>query len=249
MIIRTLIVEDEKITRDFLTKLIPIINPQFQIIGSVNNGVEAIHLLENLNIDLLITDICMPQMDGIQISTIIKEKFPNVIVIFISGFSEFEFAHQALRNGVFEYLLKPINNDELAQTLERVSKVIDTNQSQKDFSAKPETIISDKKVINMAIEYIGQNYSKQISLADTATYCGVSSSYLSSLFHSEMGESYTKYLTRLRMEEAARCLEKMPKLHISQIAENVGYASDKHFFKVFKQFFKVTPSEYRLKKL
>lgn len=248
MIIRTLIIEDEKLTRDFLTKLIPVINPQFQILGSVNNGKEALHLLENLNVDLVITDICMPQMNGIQISALIKEKYPSVSVIFISGYSEFEFAQQALRNGVFEYLLKPINNDELAQTLDRVSKVIGSSRPKNDISTKPETILSDKKVINLAVEYISQNYSRQISLADTAAYCGVSPSYLSSLFHSEMGESYTEHLTRLRMEEAARCLERMPKMYISQIAESVGYASEKHFFKVFKKYFKMTPSEYRLKK-
>jgi YesN/AraC family two-component response regulator len=111
-------------------------------------------------------------------------------------------------------------------------------------------VIEDSKmehlsVVDAAIAYIFKNYHKPISLLMVAEEIGVSVSYLSGLFHRKMGEPYVKFLTRIRMEAAARYLDNCPGMLVSEIAEKTGYMTTKHFLYVFKKHFGQTPTEYR----
>ena len=101
------------------------------------------------------------------------------------------------------------------------------------------------KVVMEALQYIRKNYCEYINLETVAEKVGVSVSYLSSAFHKYMGESYSNYLTRLRMEAAAEMLITRQDLRVADIAEQVGYISLRHFLKVFKNYYGMTPTEYR----
>ena len=104
---------------------------------------------------------------------------------------------------------------------------------------------SENGIVSQAEHYIHTNYAQPISLALVAEKIDVSPNYLSSLFHKELGESYSKYVTRVRMEHAKRIMKENPGLRIYEIVNQVGYVSVKHFSYVFKQLFGVTPGEYQ----
>ena len=104
-------------------------------------------------------------------------------------------------------------------------------------------VLSDK-----AKEYICMHYNEPISLALVADILGVSASYLCDVFHKNIGETYSKFLTRIRMEQAALLLKSNPDERIYTISEQVGYISDKHFTTVFKRHFSMTPKEYQQQK-
>lgn len=100
-------------------------------------------------------------------------------------------------------------------------------------------------VIQQAKEYIMRRYQENISLSDVADHCAVSNSYLSDLFHKQLGVSYLKYITGLRMEQAAKLLKNQPDLKIYEVAAQTGFVSDKHFISVFKKFYGVSPTIYQ----
>ena len=100
-------------------------------------------------------------------------------------------------------------------------------------------------VIQQAREYIARNYQSNISLSDVADHCSVSSSYLSDLFHKQLGISYLKYITGMRMEQAAKLLKSHPDMRVFEVATRTGFLSDKHFISVFKKYYGVSPAMYQ----
>jgi AraC-like DNA-binding protein len=119
----------------------------------------------------------------------------------------------------------------------RVLKVLDHDDL---FTLIPETT----KTVESAKEFICTHYHEQISLALVADNLKVTPSYLSDLFHKCMGEPYTKFLTRVRMEQALLLLKSNPNEKIYKIADKTGFVSAKHFNSVFKKYYGFTPTEY-----
>lgn len=111
---------------------------------------------------------------------------------------------------------------------------------------KEQTITQDTMpVIKMAKEYINQHFCESISLSEVADYCNVNSSYLSNLFHKQLGISYSKYLMQIRMERAVAYLKDSPETKIYEIGEKLGFVSTKHFISVFKKYYGVSPTTYQ----
>ncbi|HJC74222.1 MAG TPA: response regulator [Candidatus Mediterraneibacter faecavium] len=101
------------------------------------------------------------------------------------------------------------------------------------------------RIVSSAKEYILSHFQDNISLSDVAEYCGVSNCYLSDLFHKTLKEPYSKYLLRIRMEQAARLLKKESNtMRVYEVAEKTGFNSAKHFITVFKKYYGVTPVSY-----
>lgn len=111
----------------------------------------------------------------------------------------------------------------------------------------PDARESEHEIVVKVKEYIYAHYAEPLSLALIADKMGVSAGYLSSLFHQNTPESYIKFLTRVRMEQAAELLKAQPAEKVYDVAEKVGYLSVKHFSYVFKQYFGIPPGEYQEK--
>lgn len=125
-----IIIDDEKISRMTLSGYISSFHPDFQVTGTFSNGAEALEYLEKHPVHVIITDIRMPQMDGLEFSAYVHEHFPHITLIIISGFCEFEYAQKAIRYGVISYLNKPVDFDELSLILKRVSEKLRTTYIQ-----------------------------------------------------------------------------------------------------------------------
>lgn len=256
---RTLIVEDEPLMREYLENNLSKIHSSFTVADTAHDGLDALSLFEKNDYDLVIADIKMPRLDGIAFIEQLRGQKNNVSVILLSGYDEFEYARAGLRLGVAEYLLKPLNDAELQQALGRIVQRLETEKARVALPDEwtPKTIqrfITDcftdtspeyTMLAEQAAKYIAAHFSEQITQTDVAEALGITPAYLSSIFHEATGESYSKFLTRLRMTQAAMLLRSDPSLTMQSVAELTGYVSDKHFIHVFKRFFQMTPNEYR----
>ncbi len=130
--IRTMVVEDEKLTRRYLMSLIPKTNHAFQVTTFGENGEDALRQMEKTPVDLVITDIRMPLMDGMELCEQIRRKYPQVMLVLLSGFGEFEYARKAIQSGVMAYLLKPIMEKDLEEVLKQAEEQWKSLEKQKE---------------------------------------------------------------------------------------------------------------------
>jgi len=128
---KLLIVDDEERVRKGIIKTIEWEKFGFQIVGEAENGKEALEIVEKVVPDVVITDIKMPFMDGLELSELIKEKYPHTKIIILTGFDEFEYAQKSVKLDVLEYILKPISADELSKLLEKLRSEMDEEFARK----------------------------------------------------------------------------------------------------------------------
>ena len=122
---RVLVVDDEPVSAQYVKKVIEIKCPEFEIAAVKGSGEEAIHVMEEESIDVLVTDIMMPNMNGLELVTYVSQHMDHVISVIISGYQDFEFAQSAIRVGVSDYLLKPINPTEMQKLFEKLKQRLD----------------------------------------------------------------------------------------------------------------------------
>ncbi len=129
--IKTLVVEDEVLLLKNIEKKIQQADPDFQIVGSAYDGEEALKLVEQERPDVVFTDIRMPIMDGLRLTELLKEAYPSVLVVIVSGYDDFQYARRALGYGVCDYLLKPVRPEELKKTLEKLKERVLAHSGQR----------------------------------------------------------------------------------------------------------------------
>ena len=245
-----MIVDDEQLTRQYIRNHITQHTVNWQVTAEAMEGSEALELLNKQKVELIITDIRMPVMNGLELCNHLSKYYPKIKIIILSGYDEFTYAQQAMKFGVCQYLLKPIVKEELSESLDRISLLIE-KESLKDSEEDPQQSKEDEaydcSIASQARDYICKHFAEPISLVEIADKLGVNSSYLSSLFHRTVNESYIKFLTRVRMEHAIKYLKCKPSAKVYEVAEKVGYISVKHFSHVFKKYFNMSPGEYQEK--
>ncbi len=247
-----LVVEDEAPIRDWIAYTISNICEDFKVVASASNGKEAYELAINLNPHVIISDIKMPIMDGIELTKEIKKINQDIYIVLLTNYAEFSYAKEAISCGVYEYLIKSdIRPKELKEVLEKIHTCIKNNEKEVEDNNKEdeENIngITEKnysKSINKALDYINKNYKEHISLSDIASYVYLSHEYFSRLFKEEVGMNFTTYLTNFRMKKAEYLL-KNTDMKISQISMEIGYSNASYFSKSYKKFKGISPEEDR----
>ncbi|MCI9296494.1 MAG: response regulator [Lachnospiraceae bacterium] len=131
--LKVFLVEDESIVREGLKNNIPWQEYGYQFMGEASDGEMALPMIRKVRPDVLITDIKMPFMDGLALSQIVTQEIPDIKIIIISGYDEFEYAQRAIRVGVEQYLLKPVTRGALRKVLLEIREKIETEQEQKNY--------------------------------------------------------------------------------------------------------------------
>lgn len=134
--LKVFLVEDETIIREGLRDIIPWQQYGYTLVGDAGDGEQALPMIRELHPDVLITDIKMPFMDGLALSNLVSRELPNTKIIIISGYDDFEYARQAIRIGVEQYLLKPITKAMLIRTLNEVQEKIQSEREQENYLEK-----------------------------------------------------------------------------------------------------------------
>lgn len=128
---KAILVDDEFLTRDAISKNTPWEEAGFALVGTAENGKAAIALIEETKPDLILTDICMPVLDGIGLAAYVHEHHPEMMVVIISGYDDFDYAKQAMSAGVSDYILKPITSMELVEELEKIGKKLEVSRQKR----------------------------------------------------------------------------------------------------------------------
>ena len=202
---RALIVEDEDLMRDYLAANLTNFCPEWETADIACDGAEALEKLQKENFDGVLTDIRMPVMDGLEMARILREQKKNIPILILSGYDEFDYARTAVRLNISDYLLKPIDEEELSAALSLMAIQAASNQREQGISISMQASAKNG-LVQKAQEYILTHYADPISLTSVAEELGVTAAYLSTVFHREMGSSYSQTLLRIRMENAAALL-------------------------------------------
>lgn len=131
--IKVFLVEDEIVIREGIKKNINWQQEGFEFVGEASDGELAYPLISNTKPDILITDIKMPFMDGLELSRLVKKKLPDIKILVLSGYNEFEYAKEAIGIGITEYLVKPVSGEKLLEAVKKVAKIIEEERQQKQF--------------------------------------------------------------------------------------------------------------------
>jgi len=244
---RIVLVEDEKWVRTAIRKVMEKIDLPFGIVYEASNGLDASEWFKSNDAELALTDIRMPVMDGLALLKEMKQSRPDVDVVIVSGHDDFGYAQQAMRHGAFDYLLKPVEREELEMCLR---KWIEKREQSASAGAKrePDVNVHELSAVDQVIHYIESNRLYDMSSAEAAEWVHLNPSYFSKLFKQTKGTTFTDYVTAMRMKEAARLLE-MTSLRVAEIAERLGFADAAYFTNLFKKTFDLPPSDYRKQRL
>lgn len=213
--------------------------------GMASNGVEALALIRSVRPDLVITDIRMPDMDGLDLISILRKEGIASLFIVISGYADFEYAQRVIRYGVSDYILKPIEEKKLYESIQNCLNTLRKKNSSEKHSVSSDTDGPQKNlIIRKTLHIIESEYMNNLSLSNISERVGVHPNYLSTLFTKNMGEPFGNYLAEFRMK-IAKDLMDVTTLKVYEIAERVGYQDYRWFSKLFKQTYGITPMEYR----
>jgi len=251
-----LIAEDNEVVRKGLVSL------EWSKIGidtilSAKHGLETLNYLKEGNIDIIVSDIRMPGLTGLQLAEYIQSASLETKIILLTGYSEFEYAKKAVRCRVFDYLLKTIKPNELINCVaaakaelekERYKSVIFEKYGEKvnNYNIEERVINEFRDVDTTVLEilrYIARNYQEDISLDLLAEKYHLSPVYLSRLIRKETGYRFSDILTGIRILNAVELFGK-GKHKIQQVCEKVGFKDQRYFSQVFKKIFGCKPSEY-----
>ncbi|WP_028550775.1 response regulator transcription factor [Paenibacillus sp. UNC451MF] len=249
--LKILLVEDEEIIRNGLKNLIAQVSADFNIVKEAVNGREALDYLQKEVPDFIITDIRMREMDGLTLTAKVRERYPQMPILIISGYGDFEYARQALRYGVTDYLLKPIDRLALISVLDQIRRGFGPKEGnsslpeeESDRQEMPPKNDNSRRLIRKVKEYIQENPDKDLKLQVLAEYVNLNPAYLSQLFKQEAKIHLSDFITDVRMQRAKYLLSNSD-LKIYDVARLSGYQSPKHFMLLFKQQVGKTPGAYR----
>lgn len=233
--IKIVIVEDEFRIRQGLGNLIKKINPECCVVGEAENGYEGLKIIRDAEPNVVITDIQMPQMDGLEMIEKIREYNLECRFVILSGYAEFEYAQKGIRLGVEDYLLKPITITKVKELLSKITKQeeIDCTQETEKYSM----------VVGDMIKTIEKSYGQRLGLDSFAEKYRLTPEYISAMFTKEIGVTFSNYLKKVRIEHAKDLLINTDK-KIFEVACMVGYPDQKYFSKVFKEYTGVSAKQY-----
>lgn len=206
----------------------------------------AVRMLETYHIDIVLTDIEMPEGSGIDLIRWIKANKPDIACIFYTCHAEFSYAQEAVRMGAVDYLLKPIPYDELQAILKKAITSLERikDQHRLDEIFDPASPKSELPALATVKKYIGKNISMDIQREDLAKLVFMNPDYLSRLFKKHEGIGLMEYIIQKKLALAKQLL-KNTQLPVVDIAARVGFSYSSYFIRIFKKKEGITPQQYR----
>lgn len=244
--VKLLLTDDEENVRNAIARIVDWESAGAELCGTAEDGVDALEKIKAYEPDILLVDIRMPKMTGLEvIEEINRHGDWHIKCIVLSGHDEFDYARQALRLGAVDYLLKPCLPEDILGAVKNARALL---LQEREMRAGQEE--GDEKtghyLVDAAVAYIKQNYKNEITLAAVAEKIMITANYLSTLFKQHTGKSFTDYLNQYRVEQAVRLLKNCT-LKNYEIAYAVGFKDERYFTRMFKKYCGVCPSEYRNK--
>ena len=248
---RVVVVEDETMARKGIILTIDWSALGCVIVGEAANGEEGAALVERLSPDIVVTDVKMPRMDGVEMIAKLRENGCQTKFIILTAYSDFKYAQSAVKLGVSDYLLKPLKDGDLEQAVTRIIAQLEERDQirQKEEEETPVFRFNagrkaKNKYVEQAVQQIREHYQEDINISTVAVELEISEGYLSRVFKKETDYTFTSYLTLYRMKKAMTLLKDC-RVKVYEVAEQVGYSDTAYFSAQFKKVTGISPSEYQ----
>ena len=261
---KVLLADDEQIERMALAKRLHKHFGDSLVIWQAADGNEAVRLCFKERCQIVIMDISMPELNGVEAAEQIRRLDEDCEIIFLTAYDEFSYAKRAIAIHALDYLLKPCEEEELTAVMEEaVGRIQKREQLEKlhmeqempeetgaempepDLEEEPEEPDRLGQAAEKIRRYIRKNYMKDISMQDAAKAMNYSETYFSKLFKQCFQKNFTAYLTEYRVEEAKKQLQQ-PTVNVKDVGKAVGYGDSNYFAKVFRRITGMSPTEYRM---
>ena len=237
---RLLIVDDEELTcRGMQARILDMDFSELHAVDIAFSAEEALRLAEKCRVDILLTDVRMVNMNGLELIRALQKTNPQVCSVIMTAYANFEYAHQAIKLGVMDFLLKPFSREEMRQTLQKAIRQAAGEDSRTEAG-------DDADPIAWAKRYVREHVMQEINMALVANSLNLSYSYFSKLFKQQTGESFSTYIANEKMKMAGELLLMGKKTY--EVASMLGYHTPQNFNRAFGRYWHCTPGEYRRKK-
>lgn len=250
---KILLVEDDSAMRYIYKRMKTWVEQGFEIVAEASNGKTALELLEKQQFDIVVTDIRMPIVDGITLLKEIKKRKIDVFAILISSYNEFEYARQGLILGAFDYIVKPVKEEELAVVLERAKQYLEENKDSEDIDKIVEMAakncdfeIDATPLVRNVCVFLSKNLGNDITMENVAESLQYNKDYLGKSFKQEAGVTFKSFFTMVKMEYAKKLIA-TGNYKNYEIADKLGYSGADYFTKIFKEITGMTPAAYKKK--
>lgn len=253
--LRILIAEDEDMIRKGLVYTTDWLSMDCVVVGEASNGQEGYEKILKLRPDVVITDICMPFIDGIEMIKRASEqvRFKSIL---LTSYADFEYARRAIEARVCEYLLKPVDEEALAGIMGKLGAEIASSRQVEYVMEQAELEggnlnleyymqldRSENQYVSKAVREIRERFAQKISIEGISEELGVSASYLSRKFKEVTGQTFLDFLHKYRVQQAVAMLNTR-QYRISEISEATGFTDYKHFCAVFKKYTLKSPTKF-----
>jgi YesN/AraC family two-component response regulator len=231
-----------------------ILKPYYRVYAA-NNGVEALKIIHEKELDIIISDVMMPEMDGYELTRTIKsdDNYNHLPIILLTAKTQKEDMEEGLLAGADDYLIKPFRLGDLKLRIDNI--VENRKRMQREYSQKTitETMprkdekmsTPDKEFLSRALEFVYAHMEDEFYDRDAlATDMGTSTSTLYNKLRSITGLNVSSFIRDVRMKEAGRIAEGTPGIRVSDLAYRVGFKDPRYFSTCFKKHFGVQPKEY-----
>lgn len=252
--IRVVIVEDEEILRKGLVCTADWLSMDAVVVADCENGKLGLEAIMKFKPDIVFTDIKMPVMDGLAMLEKAKEAGCMFIPVLLTSYSEFEYARRAISLGVFDYLLKPVDDEKLADVMKRAASRIEENRQNQQAAelvsaGAGENVITlvnlktDNPYIKYTFEQVEKRWKEHLNLETIADELHVSTSYLSRMFKSETGSTFLEFINRYRVQKAVELLS-TKQYRVYEVADMTGFSDYKQFHRIFRDYTSISPTEF-----
>lgn len=240
---KVVVVEDEALVRRGIVLTVDWAGVDCAVVGEAADGMEGLEVIRESQPDLIVTDIKMPRLDGIEMVRQLREEGNRAHVIILTAYSDFSYAQAALKLGAVDFLLKPFQDGELEEAVTRLkSRVGPTGPHPPGPEVSEE---GKSKYVMEALRYIAGHYNDpDISVSSVARDLGISEGHLSHVFKKETSRTLGSYLTDYRIHMAMELLRDC-RNKVYEVAEAVGYRDITYFSSTFKRVVGLSPSEYQ----
>lgn len=247
---KVIIIDDEPWTIIDIEQTLPLEELGFKITGSFRDPLTALTAIAKDKPDLIITDIRMPEMSGIELMQKLRDQKLLCEIIIISGYGQFEYAQKAIQYGAVGYCLKPLNPKDAYETLTLAKNRLDQryNTAFQKSLEEPKPGIEDAQLsidnFDQMINYIQTHFSEKLTLKQLAAQFYLNPNYCCLLFNKYKNMTFSQFLTNLRVEEAKKLLDNTS-YPLDKISSLVGFPDYFYFSKVFKKYINLSPKDYR----
>lgn len=236
------IVDDDRLILTEIVETVPWADNGFHVCGFSWSPEKAIEEIMSCHPDVVFSDLKMPAYDGISMITILKEKGIRCEFVMLSAYGTFEDSRSFFLLNGFDYILKPLEQNDIQLVLERLYKKLLIKQGTKKTN---EPVDANPAFLNL-IAYVKEHYNEKLTLEKLAFHFNLNGNYICNLFSKHYKSTLTRFITELRMQEALKRLKESKKA-LKEIAFDIGYTDYYYFCKVFCEYYGEPPSELRNK--